>query len=407
MDSDRRGVLARIGSFSVAPLLNLLTPFLVLPILARATDTAEWAAIGVGQSIGALAGGVLAFGWPLTGSVEIARGRDVLEQRLTYTESLISRGLLLPPVLALCGALALASAPSGELFLTAATAAAGATVGMTANWVAVGLGRARHILLLEAAPRLLLMISAAGFIGVGGSVLAYPAALAGSSVVAAVLFSSVALRPIRVRDWVPLALTRLRRLAPAAAGAIVASLYSAGALLLVGIAASVTATAVIASADRLYRIGVLAVAVLANALQAWVVQDEGAGTRRLAVALRMHAALGVLGAIAFGSLVPTISAALFGEDVAPGYDVAFLYGATFACLSLGTSLAQHVMVPAGQLRSLFWCALTGAAVGVPGILILAGRFQSLGAAGGLLLSELAVLAAQIWFISRSRIARVR
>lgn len=392
-------LLRKVAAFGVAPLANVLTPFVVLPILAANTTTAGWAALAVGQSIGALAAAVIAFGWPVVGPVEVARA-DPQQVRRIYTDSLLSRAMLSPIVLLLVAAASWAAAPGGEFMLTVTVAAASATFGFSPTWVAIGLGRAKSIVLFETVPRAALVVAAAVAIALGASIYAYPTALALSTLLALAAFSRWTVRPISPgRAWFGAVAARLRGLASAAASTLTGSLYSAGALFLVGIVATVEVTAEVSSADRLYRIGLLTVIVLTNAFQGWVVDpDPVEAARRRGVALRIHLGVGITGAVAYTAAAPVVASLLFGADLAPSYLLAAFYGATFAALAVASSLAQHFLVPAGQVRGVLTSTVLGAAVGVPAILLLSGQIGAAGAGAGLFLSEAVVLVTQaIWW----------
>ena len=300
---------------------------------------------------------------------------------------------MLAAVLVPIAAVSYLAAPPGRFGLVVATAVAFASMALTSNWVAVGLGSASRFMLLESVPRLVVMVGAALAIHEGGSLYVYPAAVAASSVIGAGLFAWSGIRPRRSGE--PLAATvrrRLRAHAPAVVTALSAAAW-AGALLLVGLSTSVHQTALMSSAQVIYTVGLYAVVALSNAFQAWVVHPEPAVAReRRSQALLWHGALGVVGMVLYASLAPLIATVLFGSDLAPGHVVALAYGVAFAAVSVCTSLAQHFLLPGGDVVGVLRATLVGAVVGVPSLVVLARLFGAAGGASALALSELVVMA---------------
>jgi PST family polysaccharide transporter len=391
--NDGASVGQRILNFGTSTLVTLLTPLVVLPIIATVTDASGWAALAIGQSIGSLFGIVVAFGWPVVGPVELARARREDVGSVFY-ESLLTRGLLLLAVVAPVVAVSYVAAPPGRFGLAVATAVAFASTALTSSWVAVGLGTASRFMLLESLPRLVVLVVAAVAIHRGGSLYLYPAAIAAASVIGACLFAWSGVRPRRPRGQLFAAVRRrLRAHVAAAATALSAAAYSTGALLLVGISASVHQTALMSSAQLIYSVGLYAVVALSSALQAWVVHPELVVAReRRRRALLWHGALGLVGMALYASLMPTLATLLFGSDLAPGYAVAVAYGVAFAAVSIVTSLAQHFLLPASDVVAVLWATALGALVGVPALVLLAWQFGAAGGASALAASELVVLA---------------
>jgi O-antigen/teichoic acid export membrane protein len=400
---DPESLWRRIAAFVIAPLLSLIAPLVVLPVIADSTDASGWASLAVGQSVGAVAGILVAFGWPLVGPVEVARSERAAVGVVLF-ESLLSRGVLLAGTAIPAAAIAALAAPTGRVTLTVITALATMTFGLTFNWVAIGLGRARSIIAFDAVPRVAFALLTAVIVVRGGSLFWYPALTAAASIAGLLLFCIFVVRPNRPDRPLGTALrARLGGQAPAAATALAGGAYSAGALFLVGISTSVHETALMSSADRLYQLGLLAIVALGNALQAWVVPPDHALVRgRRRRALHLHTMCGVVGLVGFAAVAPTASRVLFGADLTPGYDVALAYGLALAFLAPATSLAQHVLVPDGRVREIMQTTLLGAAVGVPALLILSRQFGAAGGAAGLALSELVVLVRLAWLVRSAR-----
>jgi O-antigen/teichoic acid export membrane protein len=213
----------------------------------------------------------------------------------------------------------------------------------------------------------------------------------------------VAVPPVRtVGSVAEILRRRLRSQWSAGATTLAASAYSAGALCVVGLAASVTQTAEMASADRLYRVGLTVVIVLSSAFQAWVVHPDPLVQRsRRRQALGVHAAVGIVGAGVCAAVAPLAARLLFGSDLDFDHWVSTGYGLAFLMVATGTSLAQHVLVPDGQVTSTLVATVVGAVVGVPLLLGLSAAHGAAGGAFALAASELVVLICLAWRV-RSR-----
>lgn len=392
--------------FAFVPFVSLLVPFMALPVIASATDSSGWASLAIGQSIGGLAALLVGFGWPLNGPAEIATGSPA-QVGQTYYDSLVSRGVMLAFVLVPLVALTLMVAPAGHEVLAATMAAASAASAFSWNWVAVGLGRPRLIALYDVLPRAAFIVVAIAIILDGHALAWYPACLIASTAVSLALSVKRVVPPSRARRTHRQILARsLRHQLPYVATTTSAGAYTAASIFVVGLATTTQATAMTSSADRLYRIGLLATVALSSAFQAWVVHDdEQVARRRRLVALRSHAALAVIGGSAMAIMAPTVSRVLFGASLSPTLRVTAWYGVAFACVAISTSLGLHYLLPAGRRAHVLACTITGAVFGVPTVFLLARAYGSVGAAAGIGLSELLVVLLAALFTVTSERAR--
>lgn len=391
MNGDKGDVRSRVVRFSLASVVALLAPFMVLPIVASKTSVADWAALAVGQSIGTFAGLLVACGWAVNGPVEIARasGNEIVGIfRESVRMRLIAFVATAVPVVAVCGV----ASPDGRFTLTATTAVAFSSLGLSSTWVAVGLGDPVPLVLLESLPRLAILAASALAISLGATVLVYPGAVLLASLVGLGLFTWAGVHRIRPpASPRPSMRARIATQLPAIATTLSAGGYAAVTVFLVSLATDVRETALLSSAQLLYGVGLVAVVALSSALQSWVIHPDPATAReRRRKALASHACLGLAGLAAFTVLAPPVAARLFGADVAPGATIAAGYGVALLATSIGTSLAQHLLVPAGAVDAVLRATVTGAGVGVPLILVLSSAFGAAGGAFALAASELLV-----------------
>ena len=391
MATERSSMARRLAAFALPPLLGMLAPMVALPTVASHTTVSGWAALATGQSLGSVAAIVVGLGWPLIGSAEIARTPS--EAASLHFEGLVTRLLALGALTVPLGFLAGALAPSEHLVLAAVSAISNATLGLSIAWVAVGLNRPDAIMTCEVLPRLVAGIASAGLIANGAPAAVYPLLTLISSIAGVSAFSVFVVRPRRTSRTA--LLHRLRHLVVPALTTAASSVYTAGALVLVTVSTSISDTAIVSSADRLYRIGLFAVVASANALQSWVVQPESvADPERQRFALRVHFVLGAMGGIAFFAAAPTAARLLFGSDVAPSSSVAFFYGLSFCFISLVTTFTQHRLIPADRTGTVLRTTLVACTVGSAAICGLSWWFGATGAAAGIALGELVVLLMQ-------------
>ncbi|WP_353081816.1 hypothetical protein [Tessaracoccus lapidicaptus] len=320
---------------------------------------------------------VLLSGWGIDGQAQVASSKDSARRKALYATSLTQRAklaLVVLPVAASAGVLV----ARGELPYThAAMAAAGAWSGFGLGWYAIGCGQAGWIARYETIPRLGASVLAAAAVATFAAVWVYPVSVIVLTSLGVLLFNRAhagALWP-RTSD----------RMGMAGSSNVVAGLLSlvgaaySGAPLPVSQAVQVSNAPGLASADRLYRYALFAVTSLANALQQWVLAREGAAlARSRRVAVLMHAALGLVGGLAFTLFAEPLGAFIFGAAVAPDTSVAAGYGAAFFFVSTATPLTRNFLVPQGRTPVVLLLASTSAVIGVA-FMVVGGKVW--GAAG--------------------------
>lgn len=380
----------RILGFAGVPFLALIAPFLFLPVLARVAGAEAWVAIAVGQSVGGFVGLVVGLGYPTLAPPQVAIATADRRRRILAT-SLHTRA----PVWVLGAivgvAVAALLAPASQRLEASLMAIVFSLSGLAPTWYWIGVGRALPILWYEVLPRMAATLAATGILLAGGAVFWYPvllgvAMIAGPAIVYARNAGGEVLRPLRsditavYRDHPPAVI------ADTAAGA-----YNALAVTLVTGVAPVTQAARYVSGDKAYRIGQYSVTALGNALQGWVaeaLEQSAAFGRRLRIAVLLHAALGLLGLMAFTLIGPELTSLLFGHAVAIDRLTALGFGAATLGISLGTVSGRIGLVTLGARKTFMGCVLVAASIGVLGLLIGGALWGAPGAACGLGLAEL-------------------
>lgn len=389
----------RLLGFALVPLISALSPFLVLPIVARRAGVEGWAAIGVGQSVGALAAMVVIGGWSLRGPARVAPACEA-ERRMLYVESVVGRGFLylcVSPLVVVANLLLLPAtvAPVGAL-----TSIAFALAGMSPSWFAIGVGRPALIARFEVLPRTAGALLAAGVVALSGQVLWYPVILLCGTLTGIVLLHRHEGfgRPTSLNS----ALRGLWHGRHEGAAVVAAGLYSAIPVALVGAVVAVGDVARYSSADRVYRIALLSIVALGGALQGWVAEEPTARRHRMRISLVAHSLLGLIGGAALGFLASPVTALLFGGRVGAAPEVALWYGIAFMAVSVNTSTGGHVLIPLGGSRHVLISTVVGAIAGVGAMLALLPSLGAVGAAAGLALGEVIVTLIQVAALLRRR-----
>ena len=108
-----------------------------------------------------------------------------------------------------------------------------------------------------------------------------------------------------------------------------------------------------------------------------------------------HVLLGVAGGVGLGLGGGWMSALLFGGDLRVPDGVAVGFGVSFFFVSVNTSLGRHVLAPRGKVKLVFQSTVSGAAIGLPLIPLMAHAEGTTGAAVALAISEAVVCLVQL------------
>jgi O-antigen/teichoic acid export membrane protein len=382
------GALARrIVAFAGVPFLSLVAPFVFLPVLARTADADVWVAIALGQSVGGFAALAAGLGFATLAPPIVAVASPQERRRLLAT-SLHLRF----PVWLIAGAIgvivAATLAPEANRGEAAAMAGVMSIAALAPTWFWIGVGRALPILWTEVLPRIAATLAATGILLAGGGVMWYPALL-GVAMIAGpmVVYLRVAGRELTRVDKAEV-IAVLRRHPPAVIAETSAGIYNALAVALVTSVTPVAQAARYVSGDKAYRIGQYSVSALGNALQGWVVEArEEAIARRMRIVILLHIGLGLVGLVAFGTLGPWLTRALFGPDVAIDRMASFGFGVAILGIALGTAFGRIGLITIGARHAFMTCVVVASAAGASGLVVGGSLWGATGAAWALGISE--------------------
>ncbi|GAB3612448.1 hypothetical protein GCM10027415_07880 [Humibacter ginsengisoli] len=335
----------------------------------------------------------------MVGSARVALEKSGDARKVIYAQSLWMRGTMFVLTSIVLGAIAFGiSAPQFRM-VGALTAVATALSGMTVSWYGVGSSRPSLVMKFESIPVALSMALAIPVLLITRELIVYPALLIAGTIVGLVLMHRSLFRDARaprIRD-LELGHAFRRNLAPALVD-ITGGGYASAPVPATRVVDGISAAAGVASADRIYRFGLVAVVVLGNSLQGWVLELPRGAPRYLrhCISIAAHIVLGLIGFIVLafgGELLATL---LLGPDVVPISAVFIWYGIAYFWISVSTPLMRNVLIPAERTSVVLSATLASAILGIGGMLVLGIAFGPAGVAAALALSEFIIVAVLAW-----------
>lgn len=403
--NQRSLLIRRFAGFASLPFLSLMGSFLLLPLIAHRASAGMWGAIAVGQSVGSLSAAFIAYGWTLAGPARAARAMPE-DLKDLYAESMWVRLSVIVFALPVQAVAVYFIAPHGHFLIAVMMSLSMASSSLGPGWFAIGVGMPRIVAIYDTIPKLVAVGISGVAISMGAPVPIYPGLLLLSSVLGYSAFW-VWLRGLAVKMGVPSTYRRrgLREALQAdwdyMVTVVSASFYASATAALVATAATTAELAQYSSADKLYRIGLFAVASSTSALQGWVASATGdVARRRMRLALSFHLVLGLVGGLAITVAMPIATRMLFGAHLAAPWTVGVWFGVAFAAIALNSAAGNNVLVPMGFSKVVTASTLIGAVAGVPSIVVLTHLFGAEGGAAGLALSEVVVTGYQLSVLAR-------
>ena len=392
-----RSVLRRLTGFTVLPLLSIVTPFLLMPVVARVAGPSGWSSFVAAQAVGTVGATVVFWGWNVGGPVLVAQASSAAERAEVYAASLRTRYLLLLGVVPAVAVVSALVAQPGHRVDASAMAVATSLLGMSPSWFGIGLGEPWLLFWYDTLPRVVAAVIGAGVVWATGLVWTYPVLLAVSVVVSLVAFrrrvvpAAVGVSPFPVSR----SAGELRSHLGTAGINLAATAYASTPVPVVTVAFRPDVSSPFASADAAYRLGLFSVTALGNAFQGWTLEAAAGGAERRSrhrAAFLSHVVLGVVGGALFAALGPWVTGFVFGADVAAPRDVCVWYGVAFLFLSVSTPPIRNLLVPAGRVRLVLGWTLGSAVVGLVLMVGAAVAGWSAGVAAGMAVSEAVLLA---------------
>ena len=390
-----RSVLRRLTGFTVLPLLSLVTPFLLLPVVARVAGPSGWSSFVAGQAVGMVGATVVFWGWNVGGPILVAQASSAVERAEVYAASLRTRYLLLLGVVPAAAVVSALVAQPGHRVDASAIAVATSLLGLSPSWFGIGVGDPWLLFWYDTMPRVVAAVLGAGVVWATGFVWTYPVLLALSVAVSLVAFRRRVVAGVDGTSPFPVSRSggELRTHLGTAGINLAATAYASTPVPIVTVAFRPDVSSSFASADAAYRLGLFTVTAMGNAFQGWTLEGAGGERRsRHRAAFGAHLVLGVVGGLLFAALGPWVTGFVFGPDVAAPRDVCVWYGVAFLFLSVSTPPIRNLLVPAGRVRLVLGWTLGSAAVGLVLMIGAAVAGWSAGVAAGMAVSEAVLLA---------------
>jgi O-antigen/teichoic acid export membrane protein len=389
----RSPLLRRLAGFTVIPLVGTVAPLFLLPVAARVGGVDGWYSLSVGQAVGTFGSIVISYGWNVLGPALVATTESRADRRDLWGESLRERLLLAAVVIPICAVISGYLAGPGFETFTMAMAVAFSLGGLTPNWFFVGAGDPKSIAWLDMLPRLVATLLTALVIYLTQSLWSYPILWILATVVGLIAVQRSLGHPRIFRgSTLRGTLTGLRKRLGVALVDGLGGVYISAPVPLAGATGTPAEAGIIASADKLYRFGLITVTTLGNTLQAWTLDPAAPNaTRRHVSAIIAHAVLGVFGMAALGFFGEFATSLLFGPDVKATASSMWFYGGAFLAVSCSTPLIRNLLVPALKTRFVLAGTAIGAITGVISMYILGQAVGPDGVAAGFMLSEVALL----------------
>jgi len=390
-----RSVLRRLTGFTVLPLLSLVTPFLLLPVVARVAGPSGWSSFVAGQAVGMVGATVVFWGWNVGGPVLVAQASSAVERAEVYAASLRTRYLLLLGVVPAAAMVSALVAQPGHRVDASAMAVATSLLGLSPSWFGIGVGDPWLLFWYDTMPRVVAAVVGAGVVWATGFVWTYPVLLALSVAVSLVAFRRRVVAGVSGTSPFPVSRSggELRTHLGTAGINLAATAYASTPVPIVTVAFRPEVSSPFASADAAYRLGLFTVTAMGNAFQGWTLEGSGGERRsRHRTAFGAHLVLGVVGGLLFAALGPWVTGFVFGPDVAAPRDVCVWYGVAFLFLSVSTPPIRNLLVPAGRVRLVLGWTLGSAVVGLVLMIGAAVAGWSAGVAAGMAVSEAVLLA---------------
>ena len=371
----------RLFGFALLPALSILASLVLLPIIASRFGSGGWVALSIGQSVGALLSVAIGMAWPVFGGNAVAQASSLDARRELFRNSLYARLLVL---IALCAAstpltyLLADDYPWSTILFMLATAANG----LTAAWYFAGTGEPRHLVINEGLVRFgSYVVALVGFVA-GAPLIWYAGATAAAAATSVLLNWRTVMGPGRfwmagahrvawrvIREQLGGTFSRVLLAGYAFGGPVIFALLAPAQLPL------------FSAADQIQRMGTNALTFLPRAFVHWVGSSEPSQRRR-----RILHSMFFLGGVSLATVPvwlfvgPLIVETLYADKVQLSRTMDMLLILTIAGVLLTSSVEVVLLVPLGQVRTVY---RAHSVLSVLGLLLVAGGAVNFGTIGAL------------------------
>lgn len=396
--------LNKIFGFGLSMLLLAVASLAAIPAMVAASGPHAWGMIAAGQSIGAVAAVVVAYGWGMSGPAKIARA-DFDGRLSEYAESVVCELLIFVPIG--LAAFVIAWLIGNDYGLYAGVGALStASVGLTANWYFIGRAQPYALLVGETLPR------------IAGTAIGIAFMLTGSTALVGVLwqlFGMVAAFVVCtvwiLQPWDAAhrhAVTRrpvttvLRAQRYGLTATVVSAVYGAAPITIVTLVAP-GVQPVYAVLDKVQRQVNAGLSPFTTVMQGWIPRaPKGGLAARIRQALLLSVAFGIVLAAFMLLIGPDLMRWLGGGRIQPGF-VALVLMSVIAGTYLFENIVAKAALPAlGRLRVAARASIIGMVVGLPLVALGAIVLGAEGALTGILIGIVVRLAIELLAVRSER-----
>lgn len=406
----RKSLVRRFVGFTTIPMISFVAPLFLLPIVSRIGGVDGWASIGIGQSLGGFGAIVTSYGWNVIGSARVALEKDLEKRRWLYAQSLWNRGIVFVLAIAVVGGIAFAISAPSYRWVGGLTAVSSAFGGLSISWFGVGTARSSLVLKYEAIPAAVAVLVAIPLLLWTQQLIVFPTiSILGAATGLVLMYAGMYRRePPPGPSSLELGSVFRRNLGPALIDTTGAA-YTSATVPLSRTLGTIQDAAGVTSADKVYRLGLMAIMITGNALQGWVLEvspAEGRFRRQIAGVIA-HLLLGLLGlaTLVFGGRL--IAELFLGSQVVPAEAIFVWYGLAYFCVSTSTPLIRNILIPSSRTRIVLAATMTSAIVGLSSMIVFGTLLGATGVIMAFALSEFIIVVVLAWPATRVLLAERR
>lgn len=377
----------RTAGFALVPGLSFLAALFILPAISSRFGANGWIAVGLGQSLGAIAGIVVGLDWPVSGAQAIAQS-DEPQRRALYFQSLRYRGVALIAVtIPFAVIIAFLSHPEFRLE-TVLFFIATSLNGLTASWYFAGTGEPRFLIRNEGLVRLgAYAVSLIGISIFNAPLAFYAWMLCAAGIVMPIASAlTISRSPRNVSaDWRrsrTLPQKKLSKQIVAAGSRLISQAYYYSGVTIVSLV-SPASQATYTSIDQVQKAINNGLSAFPSAFQSWVGKPKTLHdrVRRASLATRVSLAITIPLIALLTFAIPVFQHFLFSGKVSLPFNETFLVAVVISLTLLAQLLQSLGVVPLGAEMRVYPIVATS---GVLGLVLLFACVPALGTLGALL-----------------------
>ena len=385
--------LRKFGGFGTSTLVTASVGLVAIPLVVSFAGPMIWGGIAVAQSIGGMAGVLIAFGWGAMGPVRIASS-PYQERGQLYVDSLVFRFflliLVLPPSLYLIALWA-----PGNTAANICSGTAMMLAGVGSYWFYVGEGRAWRLFAVDTIPRSGGTLVGALLLGFTGNVTYFSASLVVGALLAVSLAAVDILRRHEDYRWRKSLVAKRQILSfkeqlPGVLTAVAPSLFNNAPLAILA-ALTPASVPVYAMAGKITSFAAGAAAPLTQVAQSSVPSpDVEKQTRNIVLATKVSALAAVTSGLFVAVALPWGAHVLSAGLIEVPLVVSSAFGVSLAAIVFTEISGLASLMALGRAKTVAASVSLGLFIAVPLVFVFASLWGAAGAAWGLAAAEVAV-----------------